>query len=181
MVFIGSEGINWVTEDCAANVEAMNSGKKIQEFVFHPTERNWALVASWTTCSEFMEEPCRIFKELYATHDLGKSYIRLKDYVYDFSWGYTNSIAEKGLQSKMPKERIFLTHDPTAKGHQNESNKVWNHEVHLYYSDNYFKTQAVVVEGGNSLIKTDGYMYVAKAHKDSESIQIFVSLIETGF
>lgn len=117
VVFIGSEGINWVTEDCAANVEALNSGKKIQEFLFHPTERNWALVASWTTCSEFEDEPCRIFKELYATHDLGKSYIKLKNYVYDFAWGFTNVVELKDLHHLMPKERIFVTHDPFAKGH----------------------------------------------------------------
>jgi len=98
-------------------VEAMNSGKKVQEFLFHPTERTWALVASWTTCAEFINEPCRIYKELYMTQDLGKSYIKLSNYVYDFNWGYTNAIEQKELKHLMPKERIFITHDPNAKSH----------------------------------------------------------------
>jgi len=36
VVFIGSHGINWVTEDCGVNVRGLNSGKKIHEFQFHP-------------------------------------------------------------------------------------------------------------------------------------------------
>lgn len=29
---IGSNGINWITDDCGANVRALNSGKRIHEF-----------------------------------------------------------------------------------------------------------------------------------------------------
>lgn len=29
IVFIGTHGINWVSEDCGANVKALNSGKRI--------------------------------------------------------------------------------------------------------------------------------------------------------
>lgn len=68
---IGTHGINWVTDDCGANVRGLNSGKKIHEFQFHPTERNWALAATWTDCTEFGDEPCKIYKELYVTRDLG--------------------------------------------------------------------------------------------------------------
>lgn len=50
VVFIGSNGINWITDDCGANLRALNSGKKIHEFQYHPTERNWALAATWTDC-----------------------------------------------------------------------------------------------------------------------------------
>lgn len=48
--FIGTHGINWVTEDCGANIRGLNSGKKIHEFQFHPLEKNWALAATWTDC-----------------------------------------------------------------------------------------------------------------------------------
>lgn len=71
VVFLGSNGVNWVSEDCGANIKALNSGKKIQEFKYHPTERNWALAAAWTSCAEFEDEPCRIYKEVYITKDLG--------------------------------------------------------------------------------------------------------------
>ena len=117
---LGDKGINWVTDDCGATFRALNSGKKIHEFQFHPTERDWALAATWTDCMEFVDEPCKIYKELYVTHDLGGNWDFLKDYIYDFAWGYSKR-AKDAIASdsriKLPKERIFATHDPTATGH----------------------------------------------------------------
>jgi hypothetical protein len=40
----------------------------------------------------------------------------MKEYVYDFAWGMTKYASDSGLK-KLPKERIFITHDPTATGH----------------------------------------------------------------
>jgi hypothetical protein len=50
---IGTHGINWLTEDCGVKLRGLNSGKKIHEFQFHPTEKTWALAATWTACNEF--------------------------------------------------------------------------------------------------------------------------------
>lgn len=75
VVFTGTNGINWVTEDCGANLRALNSGKKIHEFTYHPKQRTWALAAGWTSCADFGDgEPCEIYKELYVTKDLGQSW-----------------------------------------------------------------------------------------------------------
>ena len=113
---IGSNGINWITDDCGANIRALNSGKRIHEYMFHPSERNWALAATWTDCVEFGDDPCKIYKELYVTRDLGLSWTFLKEYVYDFTWGYSR-YSEQNFIKKLPKERVFITHDPTASGH----------------------------------------------------------------
>jgi hypothetical protein len=48
--YTGTNGINWITEDCGANLRALNSGKRIHEFHFHPKQRSWALAAGWTSC-----------------------------------------------------------------------------------------------------------------------------------
>ena len=73
--FVGTHGVNWVTEDCGANLKALNSGKKIHELKFHPSQRSWALAAGWTSCEDFDDgEPCEIYKELYMTKDLGNSW-----------------------------------------------------------------------------------------------------------
>jgi len=87
VVFLGTTGINWVTEDCGANIRALNAGKFIQEFMFHPTQRSWALAASWTSCAEFQSEPCKIYKELFVTKNLGEEWNYMTNYVYDFEWG----------------------------------------------------------------------------------------------
>jgi len=75
VVFTGTNGVNWVTEDCGANLRALNSGKRIQELQYHPKQRSWALAAGWTSCQDFADdEPCEIYKELYITKDLGNSW-----------------------------------------------------------------------------------------------------------
>jgi hypothetical protein len=106
-----------VTEDCGATVRGLNSGKKIHEFQFHPTEKYMALAATWTDCMEFGDDPCKIYKELYVTKDLGATWQFMKEYVYDFTWAYTKTALEnKAHASRIPKERVFITHDPTATG-----------------------------------------------------------------
>jgi len=37
VVFLGTNGINWISDDCGKEIRALNSGKKINEFMFHPT------------------------------------------------------------------------------------------------------------------------------------------------
>lgn len=68
-------------------MRALNSGKKIHEFVFHPTKREWALAASWTQCEDHRDVNCKIYKELFVTKNLGGEWNYLTNYVFDFEWG----------------------------------------------------------------------------------------------
>jgi len=52
--------------------------------------------------------------------------------------------------------------------------------VHLYYSDDFFKTQKNALDAGNSIVMTNHYMFVAKAIS-SEAVKIHVSRAEAGF
>ena len=97
-----------MTEDCGANIKAFNSGKVIEEMLFHPVQRNWALAASWTKCEEFIDEPCRIYKELFYTKNLGEVWTYVHNYVFDFEWGVsTKTVALQEIEC--PMERIFIT------------------------------------------------------------------------
>jgi len=179
IVFTGTHGVNWVTEDCGANLKALNSGKKIHELKFHPSQRSWALAAGWTSCEDFDDgEPCEIYKELYMTKDLGNSWQFLKSHVFDFSWGSTE-VSVKLPNKNLPDSRIFITHDPNAKGNQRSSQR-WKQKVHLYYSDDFFKSQKIALDAGNSIILTNHFMFVAKAISES-TIKISVARAETGF
>lgn len=114
-MIIGTHGINWVTEDCGGELRALNAGKFVQEFMFHPTQRTWALAASWTNCAEFQNEPCKIYKELFATKNLGGEWTYLTNYVYDFEWAQSVMTKQNGID--IPEERIFVTRDESAVGH----------------------------------------------------------------
>lgn len=50
----------------------------------------------------------------------------------------------------------------------------------MFYSDDFFESKKLIVTGGNSLIKTDNYMFVAKAAK-SQLVEIYVSTLLHGF
>lgn len=64
----------------------MNHGRKIKEFIFHPTERNWGLATAFSQCEDFVGEPCKIFKELFLTKDMGDNWESLATYVVQFGW-----------------------------------------------------------------------------------------------
>ena len=87
LIFLGTHGINWVVQECGKReIRALNHGRKIQEFIFHPTERNWGLASAFTLCDDFVDEPCREFKELFLTKDLGETWEIIGTYVVQFSW-----------------------------------------------------------------------------------------------
>lgn len=50
----------------------------------------------------------------------------------------------------------------------------------MFYSDNFFDSKKLILTGGNSLIKTDNYIFVAKAAK-SQMVEIYVATLLHGF
>jgi len=86
LILLGSHGINWIGEDCGRKIKALNHGRKIKEFQFHPTERNWGLATAFTVSEDFVNEPIKIYKELYVTRDLGENWNFLGSYIVQFAW-----------------------------------------------------------------------------------------------
>jgi len=92
MIFLGTHGINWITKDCGVNVKALNHGRKIQDFTFHPTEKEWGLASAFSICEDYVVEPCSINKEVFVTRDLGVTWQLLASYVVQFGWYVTELI-----------------------------------------------------------------------------------------
>jgi len=187
VVFIGTTGINWVTEDCGANLRALNSGKVIEEFHFHPHERNRALAASWTNCDKIdgEDEPCRIFKELYTTENLGIEWKYLTNYVFDFEWAVSRKTKEN-THIHVPEERVFITREANNTDHQSHAGVRgnWSPHVNLYMSDDLFATTPkLVLESANTIVKTEAYMFVTRSHAESDGgmVNVFVSNYKSGF
>lgn len=160
IIFLGTHGVNWICSDCGnSGFKAFNNGKKIQEYVFHPTERNWGLASAFTLCEEFSSEPCRIYKELFVTKDIGHTWELIASYVVQFSWGIdiTNVINTKNV---IPKERILMTHDPRGKG--NQDNSGWNYKIDFVYSDDFFLNTKVAVYKGNKFLLTKDYLFLVQ-------------------
>ena len=71
------------------------------------------MAASWTSCAEFQNEPCRIYKELYYTKDVGENWDYVTNYVFDFEWGQSTTAVENGFV--IPDDRIWITRDSNNK------------------------------------------------------------------
>ena len=139
------------------------------------------MAASWTTCAEFEDEPCRIYKELYYSKDTGTEWNYITNYVFDFEWGQSKMAKDNGVQ--IDDNRIWLTRDDTNKKHQNRSRKIsWSTDIDLYFSDNYFQSSpTMALEQGNTIIKTPQYMFVSCSTADQVRVNIYSATYRSGF
>lgn len=171
VLFMGTHGINWITEDCGRKIKALNHGRKIHELVFHPTERNWLLASAYTIHEDFVNEPYKNFKEVFSTQDLGENWKILLGYVLQFNWGVAS---EEHIKAGIPKQRIIATYDPKGKGHQKEIG--WNYKFDLIYSDDFFVTKKIGLQKGNKFLITKDYMYVAQVvDQDAQEVMLLSS------
>lgn len=108
---------------------------------------------------------------------MGKSWEQIAKYVVQFDWAVrTKNMEALGL----PKERIWLTYDPKASGHQVLGS--WKQDIDLVYSDDFFKTHKLALKGGNKFSLGDDFILVAKAFKDSQDeVELWVSNIISLF
>jgi len=111
------------------------------------------MAASWTSCAEFRDEPCKIYKELFITKNLGEEWNYMTNYVFDFEWGQSAHAVAKHII--IPDERIFVTRNEDASGHQSDSKtNIWSTNIDLFVSNDFFKTADKILEQGNTLVKT---------------------------
>ncbi|MCQ2817742.1 MAG: hypothetical protein MJ252_10800 [archaeon] len=172
IVFLGNEGFSWYIEGCGENIRALFQGRPINEYIFHPTERNWGLASAYSLCEDYVGEPCRIVKELYVTQNLGDDWKILGDYINQFAWGILN---ENMIKAGIPKERIIVTYQPKGRGHQKEDKK-WNYKIDLVYSDDFFQTKIVGNRKGNRFLLTDKYLYVSQlVDQETQEVQLLHS------
>jgi hypothetical protein len=186
MIFLGTHGINWLGEDCGRKIKALNHGRTIKEFIFHPTERNWGLATAYTIAEDFGTDPYIKFKELYVTQDLGETWKLLKPYVVQFGWGVVD---EEHIKAGIPKERILVSLEARGKGDQKHAG--WNYKIDLIYSDDFFKTHRVIAHKGNKFMLAKDYLFVAQVvDQETQEVQLLggsskdkiyqVTPIETG-
>ena len=169
LIFLGTEGFSWVVQNCGRSIKALFQGRPISEFIFHPTERNWGLASAFSLCEDYVNEPCKIVKELFVTQTLGEDWKILGDYIHTFSWGVKD---ENMIKAGIPKERIILTYQPRGRGNQ-QFEKKWSYKVDLVYSDDFFETKVVGVRKGNRFLLTSKYLYVSQVlDQETQEVQL---------
>lgn len=174
LFFIGETGVNWVSEDCGNSFKPLNNGRKISQFKFHPTQRNWAMASIFTSCDDFDEddEPCKIYREIYYTKDLGEKWSFLKDYVIEFEWAkmQKNDGIDDGL--------IFMLIQKNTNGHLDTS--TWAAGNSLISTSDFMKSSRTVVKGANRFAMVTEYIYVARV-KSSGDVDLVMSRRDKKF
>ena len=162
LFLVGAAGVNWVSEDCGSNFKPLNNGRKISQLKFHPTQRNWAMAAIFTSWDDFDtdEEPWKIYREVYYTTDLGEHWNFMKDYVIEFEW------AKMRADDDIPDKLVFILVQKNTMGHLDTD--TWATGNSLLMSDDFFKTSKTAVRGANRFAMVSEYVYVARAVSSGE-------------
>lgn len=151
----------------------MNQGRNVQEFQFHPKEKDWLLAAAWSKCEDYEGEPCKVVKELYYSQNFGEEWTLIEDYVVQFGW------ATQLNHFMVPNQRILVALDPEGEGHQKL--KGWSNTVHLVYTDDFFNSSTVILERGNKFVLTDRFLYgVQVADEQKQDVNLQVSYSNTN-
>jgi hypothetical protein len=158
--FIGNKGVNWVSEDCGDNLKSLNEDKKIHDFKFHPTQREWALSSKYTECTDFGEDDCDLHPEVYVTTDLGKKWIKLQSSVIQYEWG-----KQSNEDDTPDKQVVVVKHSDDA-----EETIGWNKNNKIIMSNDFFKTKKTLLAGGNYFKLTKDYLYAGKVTKKGQKI-----------
>ena len=171
LIFIGTQQISWIVENCGDKITANILGRPVSDWVFHPIERNWALVSADSVCEDFINsgEPCRIVRELYVTQTLGNDWKLLGDYIKEYAWGVNSLNVKKGI----PKERILLTYLPGGRGSQKKT-VAYSYKYDFVYSDNFFRTKIVGVRKSSKFFIKNDVLYVAQV--EDQELQIITLL-----
>ena len=151
--FLGTKGVNWFSEDCGVTLKPLNIEKKIQDFKFHPTQREWALASIYTECDDFGDDDCDIHPEIFVTTNMGLKWEKLQNNVIQYEWGKQDS--EDGISDK---QIIIVKHSDSA----DIDGPSWSPRNKIILSDDFFKSTRKLVKGGNYFKLTKDYLYSGK-------------------
>ncbi|CAD8063565.1 unnamed protein product [Paramecium sonneborni] len=178
ILFTGTNQIAWISLDCGKTITAVNAGKQLREYQFHPIEKDWIIASAWKQCGSdelLAGKPCVSYKELLLSQDTGITWHSIATYVNQFTWGVKN----KDMAKYTPKERILASFDPQGRGHQSISS--WNMDSNLYYSDDFFQTRTLSVPAGSRFLLTESFLFVAKVTSQyTQEVSLYVSGTELG-
>lgn len=86
IVFIGTEGVSWISSDCGHTITTLGINQNLKEFMFHPVQRDWMLATSWSECGKEKDPDCVVTKDLLFSENKGRSWKVLSKYVIQFAW-----------------------------------------------------------------------------------------------
>jgi len=155
---------HYVTEDAGVTWRVMMIPPgKTKAMWFHDTRPTWALFSSWTHSCKWVhgaprmkgeaEDGGHCNHELYATKDLGRTFVKIAGHVLQFDWG-----------DAPHEDRIYFTHFKNKDVPQPRFDH-WMADVSFAYTDHHVDDDWTaitnVISGGNKFVVSHGYIIVA--------------------
>mmetsp|Transcript_11552 Transcript_11552/g.15062 ORF Transcript_11552/g.15062 Transcript_11552/m.15062 type:complete len:887 (+) Transcript_11552:98-2758(+) len=137
---------------------------------------------SSSSSSELGEKYC--FKALYLSEDSGNSWRMIQSHVISFDWLINAGKKNKDFRSSSaeinPKSLIVSAIQP-AHRQRDQRFGYWTPWADLLISNDFFKTEKVVVPGGNRFLFTPKFIFVAQvrsalSHAGSTEINLMMSI-----
>ena len=185
LFFLGTDLTHWMTRDLGETYQHVKvpEGSKLLEVELHPTMPGWLLAAALAPeCNGHMQpthaptaEPT-VDEMLNPTHapgcnrmillsqDHGASFTIILTYAVQFAWG------PKGRNQQL----VFATALSDKSGVQHFGK--WSPGTNLIMSEDWFKTETVVVEHANRMLFSRYFMFVATVDpNDQAQVRIAVN------
>ena len=83
IVFVGSSGVSYITENCGETYKLLDHGRKIFTIRFHPTKKKQLLAKVLADCKG--KTGCKENMELLLTSD-HKNWKVITNYVHGYDW-----------------------------------------------------------------------------------------------
>jgi hypothetical protein len=188
---MGTASENWISFDMGKTYKA-GQQLNLHEVRLHPRQPKWLLGASMSSgCSGGGggdKNAC--YKIMHVSKDFGISWTQSVTYVVQFDWApYGNSTSKSKVTPKhadvtateykdpeavKDDDLVYATIHEVKKGSQKFG--MWDKNIHMYHSFDYFKTSVRTVRHGNRfLFGEHDYLFVAAVnpHQETEvSLQI---------
>lgn len=180
LIFIGFQGVSWVTKDCGDSYSELATGRPLDDFAFHPVNPEWVLASAFLPCLE--NERCDTRKELFLSKNFLNEQNKTTSWmllgcegVETFAWGIpepdpasslilgSNSPDSEPIEqdesSEIPMERILATVHVKSKEKGKEEGEPF---TDLVVSDDFFQTSKVIAPFGINFAIFPKYLFVIK-------------------
>lgn len=105
-----------ITTDGGRSYSALNHHEVLGEFKLHPKTRDLMLASSLSHRCSHVDAEGVCYKNMYASHDLGKTWRFLTHYVVQFDWAHN---MKRGQADHLAEDAVFATIMSARMGHQN--------------------------------------------------------------
>lgn len=164
VVFVGSKGVIWVSNNCGATMTAVNKDFQIKIIKLHPIEVNWFLAAEAQKCGPKDKKCIPGHLTLYMTENMGQSWKLIARNIVHFEWPFNI----KQMWYSIPTTRIYAL---MAQPKKNPA---------FISTDDYFGNTTIIAQDCLDFKMRMNFLFVTQQTK-AKTLALLVSNLQDNF